>query len=116
MSRTDVHNPHWVKLRDPAWSAHFTDEHRHAGRDCDLEAFLAEPHLTYWQGCYRNFVPLGVNVCCGCPMCTNRFGRWYARRAERVAIRAQLRAAVKTAAAGGRDGIDVPRPAVARKW
>lgn len=115
MSRTDVHSPYWVKLRDPAWAEHFVDEHRHEGRDCDLEEFLADPHLTYWQGCYRNFVSLGVNVWCGCRMCTNQFGRRHTRRAERFAVRAHLRAAVK-ATAGDRDSIDVPRTAVAQKW
>lgn len=127
MSRTDVHAPYWVKLRDPGWSRHFVEEHRHErcrcdveghldeDRCCDLEEFLAEPHLTYWQGCYRDFVSFGVNVWCGCRMCTNQLGRRHTRRAERVVVRARLRAAVKTTAAD-RDSIDVPRPAVARKW
>jgi hypothetical protein len=115
MSRTDVHTPYRVRLRDRSWSRHFVDEHRHENqtKDCNLEEFLADRDLTYWQGCYRTIVSLGVNVWCGCRMCTNQLGRRHARRAERVEVRAQLRAAVKTTAAD-RDLIDVPPPA--RKW
>ncbi len=115
MSRTDVHAPYWVKLRDPAWSGHFVDEHRHDGRDCDLEEFLTDSTLTYWQGCYRNFVSRGRNVHCGCRMCTNQAGRRHSHRAARAAVRAQLRAAAKTTGADC-DTIDIPTPDVARKW
>lgn len=115
MSRTDVHAPYWVKLRDPGWASYFTDEHRHQTGECTLEAFLADPHLTYWQGCYRNIVSQDSNVHCGCRMCTNQHGRRNARRADRVELRRQLRTAVQTAAAD-RDNIDVPPSTASRKW
>lgn len=119
MSRTDVHAPYRVKLRDRGWAAHFVDEHRHDDQTkeqvCDLEEFLADPDLTYWQGCYRNFVSAGMNVHCGCRMCTNQIGRRHARRAERIEVRARLRDAVKTLAAD-RDLIDVPPASASRKW
>jgi hypothetical protein len=115
MSRTDVHTPYRVKLRDRGWAQHFVDEHRHEHGTCSLAEFLADRDLTYWQGCYRNFVSTGTNVHCGCRMCTNQVGRRHARRAERVEVRAKLRAAVKTPAMD-RDLIDVPPSAASRKW
>lgn len=85
MSRTDVHRPWPVQVAD-----------------------RTNRHLFYrfpvWPHCVE-LVPI-KNFACGCPMCTGHHSRKLARRRTRVALRTQLRAAVKTSRRD-RDSIDI---------
>ena len=90
MSRTDVHAPYRVKMKDPGWRALFVEEHDHSQGECDLAKFLA---AKYWIGtqCSMNFLWDGHNIHCGCGMCTNHIGRQLGRRRERHQTRQALR-------------------------
>lgn len=90
MSRTDVHDPNWVKARDPLWRRHFADDHDHSGgAPCDLAAYLAD-RQTPWDAtrCHRQLSTRGRNVSCGCKLCTGQLHRKVTERARRTAWKA----------------------------
>lgn len=112
MSRTDVHRPYRVQIRDPHIRRWFTDHHDHATGPCDLEVLLAAPDWTRTR-CTRQPHGRCPNLC-GCPLCTGQPGRKLARRQERGAwrrTRARLLAEVR---AGSRD-LDTP-PSRRKAW
>ena len=102
MSRTDVHAPCWVKERDPAWRAHFTETHQHHNiirlarggggwtravrtfTGCDLDQFLAGARDTFCSMRYTG----RRNIFCGCRLCTghdwNRLHHQQQRAAWRI--------------------------------
>src|SRR5258707_311042 len=114
MSRTDVHTPYWVKLRDQAWRSNFTESHDHSTGVCDLEQFLASREWIR-TNCRVDLALVDGNVHCGCRLCTGQAGRKQARRRERAELRVQLRTAATTTPED-RDTIDIPRPGPAREW
>lgn len=119
MSRTDVHRPAWVQRRDPLLRREFVAMHHHWERDVwdnELKRWLvtrgAPCDLGDTDGRCQLW-PHSRNLFCGCHLCVGSSRRRLARRRERTALRAQLRAAVKTAAAAGRteaDEYDIPAP------
>lgn len=86
MSRTDKHRPLWVQERDPLLHHEFRADHDHSSGPCDLAVRLADPR-TPWSdtACHLNYC--GHRQICGCPLCTDRWGR----RAHRRRARAQHR-------------------------
>jgi hypothetical protein len=94
MSRTDVHRPWKVQVEDPY--------NRHL-----FYRFATWP----WQ---MELVPI-KNFACGCPRCTNRFGRRRARRQDRHTTRRALHTAVAQYAAGDLDE-DLLLPRRAEAW
>lgn len=114
MSRTDVHTPYWVKMRDPGWRANFQEHHDHRDGVCDLADFLAAAHWTRTR-CRIELALVDGNVHCGCRLCTGQAGRKHGRRQQRTALRAALRAAVK-AHADDRDALDIAPPRRIDAW
>lgn len=94
MSRTDVHRPWNVQLADPY--------NRHL-----FYRFATWP----WRA---ELLPI-KNLGCGCRMCTDHFGRKWARRQDRHAVRRVLRTAVTQVAAGDLDE-DLPPAFRASAW
>lgn len=114
MSRTDVHAPSWVKERDPAWRANYTEVHNHHQHivghekhtdaeghtsyraiyqrveECQLPVFLAA-HKWVRTSCYISYVHTGRNIHCGCHLCTGHQGRRLANRVDRQRARRLLR-------------------------
>lgn len=90
MSRTDVHAPYWVKLRDPLWRDHFKEFHDHDHGVCTLDQFLSNRSGWIRDLCYVGQVWRGRQIHCGCPMCTDRDGRRMRRRRERREVRQAL--------------------------
>jgi hypothetical protein len=73
MSRTDVHRPWRVQLADP-YNRHLLRRH---------QAWPALPDGI-------ELVPIR-NLLCGCRMCTDHFGRRWARRRDRHEAKRALR-------------------------
>lgn len=94
MSRTDVHRPWAVQVKDP--------HNRHL-----LYSFQVWP----WQ---HELLPI-KNIGCGCSMCTGQHGRKAARRAERHQARRDLQLLRAQAAAGQLDE-DGPLPRRIERW
>lgn len=72
MSRTDVHRPWWVQLKDP-YNRHLVYRHGPGEFDC----------YTFFQAC-------------GCPMCTGKYWRKHTNRLARIQWRAKAREILKT--------------------
>lgn len=91
MSKTWVHQPWWVKQRDPRWRNHFRVDHSHEDGICDLAVFLAREE-GYWvrNGCRIDIRWQGRQIHCGCRMCTDQKSRKLSRRRERHQIRMAL--------------------------
>lgn len=113
MSRTDVHAPEWVKIKDPLWRFAFTPWHckkcRLNQQACDIDtATQRHGHNRGWSAsdCYSTPAAIGRNVNCGCPMCTGHLGGRHRRHADRVAWMATKRELLKTAQAD-LDDVDV---------
>ncbi len=73
MSRTHVHTPYVVKMRQPRWRHLFREEHDHTRGVCDLAHF----DTTDWRAtrCHINVVSDGTNPHCGCKLCTGQIER-----------------------------------------
>lgn len=108
MSRTDVHRPFWVLVRDPYVRTWFTDEHDHSRGPCDLSVFLTMRGDNAHRAtrCARGVNATCPNLC-GCNMCTGHFGHRYARRASRRAVRVETHRLRTIANSGERDDLDV---------
>jgi hypothetical protein len=102
MSRTDVHAPYRVKLCDPEWQKYVYEEHDHDDGTCDIDHF--DPGDWQATHCHRGMIWFGRNIHCGCNLCTGHYWVRFARRRERVAVRAVCREAVKLA---DREDVDV---------
>jgi hypothetical protein len=90
MSRTDVHRPAWVQLRDPTIRHWFKDVHNHEQGICDLQHWLDTTTGGWWYHkhfyCYRQPWMQAPRLC-GCEMCAGQRWRRLQRKQERVAWR-----------------------------
>lgn len=102
MSRTFVHTPYRVKMRQWHWRDHFTEVHRHNGHPCDLDRFLTAG-VAGRTRCYIQPVWLGRQVFCSCDGCSGHLkGRRRLHQATRTGWRADARTILK-ASPGDRD-------------
>jgi hypothetical protein len=98
MSRTHVHTPYKVKMRQPRWRDYFTEHHNHTAGPCDMAEFLV---ADVWirPRCYMNPSWRGRQIFCGCDMCSGYIkGRRRLHQATRTRWRADARTILKTAA------------------
>lgn len=83
MSRTWVHQPWWVKERDPRWRDHFQEIHNHDKGVCTLADYLANRANYIGGRCHISWCWRGRQVHCGCRMCSAHWSRRSLRRWER---------------------------------
>ncbi len=108
MSRTFVHTPYRVKMRQRRWRHHFTEVHRHTTGPCDLDAYLASD-VWIRTRCYVDPVWLGRQVFCGCDGCSGYLkGRRRLHQVTRTRWRSDARTIVKA------DPVDRDTPATPR--
>ncbi|WP_431881724.1 hypothetical protein [Micromonospora chalcea] len=112
MSRTDIHRPFRVQMRDPYARHWFAEHHDHSTGACDLDGFLSSATQSRAR-CYRQPTDACPNLC-GCTLCTGRPQRKLARRQERVTWRSARARLLAAARAGERD-LDV-HPIRAKAW
>ena len=85
MSNTRKTRPLAIRMADPKdHGVNYEEFHDHTdGKECDLPSTIVDQFKTNVRpNCYFHFKYVGKNVC-GCPMCTNHFGRkWDLRKAR----------------------------------
>lgn len=68
MSRTDMHRPYMVLLKDQTIRSWFKDHHSHETGSCDLEMFLTSGEWIRTR-CSRQITAAAPSLC-GCAMCS----------------------------------------------
>lgn len=86
MSRTDAHDPYWVKRQSPEWRRFFVEHHEHTDHICNFSV-----KNVSWKDCGLADRNIGKNIHCGCNMCTGQYSRRQDRRGQRHLARKVLR-------------------------